>query len=305
MSENGGKQPRVSILSPVWNEAEYIAEMITSVQSQDLGDWELLFVDDGSTDNTVGIIEEYASQDPRIRLVSHGLKIGKVKAFNLGFYASQGDIIVLLAGDDRIPRGSLGVRHQALASLPKDEPAVAYFKIRLFSEDAKFDEIVLPKGAAGSRSGGSLTMNRVLAEKLFPIEETLVAEDIWLGYGSERLASVVIDRPEVVIEGRIHAGNSLRRNESFRDMTESIHQRSRALLKLAESEQLPLDLETRQELANMWAAEQLRHDGRLVALATFGVLPLMERAALLSRAHPALFALRMRFYKFFTGRRGR
>jgi len=305
MSFGSDSRPKISILSAVWNEAAYVAEMITSVQSQDLGEWELLFVDDGSTDNTVAIIGEYAARDPRIRLVSHGAKIGKVKAFNVAFSAGKGDVIVLLAGDDRIPPESLRARYQAMASLPRHVPAVAYFKIRTFSEENKFHDMVLPRGSAGSRSGGSLTMNRVLAESLFPIEETLVSEDIWLGYGSEFLASSVIDRSEVVLEYRIHAGNSNPRNRAFDDMTESIHQRHRAWQRLAETEQLPLAPEARQRLADMWAAEQLRHDGRVVALATFRALPSIERIALLSMAHPALFALRTLFYKFFSGRRNK
>jgi len=100
-------RPRISILSAVYNEAQHIAEMIKTVQAQDLLDWEILFVDDGSTDDTVKLIKKHAAQDPRVRLISHGSKLGKVKAFNTALEASLGDVIVLLAGDDRLPQGSL------------------------------------------------------------------------------------------------------------------------------------------------------------------------------------------------------
>jgi len=305
MDDTEERRPRVSVLSAVWNESAHVAEMISSVQSQDMPEWELLCVDDGSSDGTAEIIRAYALRDSRVRMASEGAKIGKVSAFNRAFAASKGEVIVLLGGDDRIPPWSLRTRYEALASLNAKEPAVAYSKVRYFSEDRRFDGLVVPKGSAGSHSGGSLAMNRVLAEILFPIDESLMSEDIWLGYGSELLASSVAIRPEVVVEGRVHAGNSMQRGAGFVDMSESIHHRYRAWRSLAEAERLPLDVDVRRALAGMWLAEELRYEGRLVRLGMFRALSLKERAALLSRAHPVLYWLRMRFFRSLTGLRGR
>jgi len=215
----------ISILSPVFNEAAHIREMISSVQRQGDQSWELIFVDDASTDDTVGIVRALMSADSRIRLVSWGLKLGKVKAFNVAFVHSRGDVVVLLAGDDRLPAHSLAVRGAAVRSVPPDSPAAAFFKIRTFSDTRRFDGITLPKGNRSSRSGGSIAMNRALAEVLFPIDERLVSEDVWLAHAAPDLAKVVIEAPDIVLHYRIHDDNSNPRNRSFADMTKSMHLR--------------------------------------------------------------------------------
>ena len=55
----------VSVIIPVWNAEEYLADAVRSVQSQTLSDWELLVVDDGSTDSSVAIAQEFAEHDAR------------------------------------------------------------------------------------------------------------------------------------------------------------------------------------------------------------------------------------------------
>lgn len=287
------------------DEEQNVTEMIESVQGQDFQDWELLVVDDGSTDRTSEIVGAAAARDSRISLVASVPPVGKVSAFNTAYAASSGQIVVLLAGDDRIPAGSLGMRYRAVAELPSEHPAVGYFKIRTFSEDSKSDNVTLPRGNRGSRSGGSISMNRALAELLFPIPETLVAEDIWLGYASELLAAQTVESPEVVLEYRIHPGNSVPRNVDFDKMTESMHLRHRAWRELGESDRLGLDQLSRRKFMEMWAAEELRHAGHLFALARFNKVSISQRIALLSMGHPVLFAVRKRLFRYLSGWRGR
>ncbi len=295
----------ISILSAMRDEELYVTEMIESIQSQDFTDWELLVVDDGSVDRTAEIVGEFASRDPRVKLVASGSQVGKVRAFNMAFAASRGRIIVLLAGDDRIPAGSLGKRYHAVAELSADHPAVGYFKIRTFSEDPRSDNVTLPRGTKGSRSGPSISMNRKLADLLFPIPENLVAEDLWLGHGSELLASEIAESPEIVVEYRIHPGNSNPRNVSFDKMSESMHRRHRAWRELADSDRLAIDQASRRMFMEMWKAEELRYAGRLFALAKYSTVSVSQRIALLSMAHPVLFAMRKRLFRYISGRRGR
>ena len=63
--------PKVSVLMPVHNGEAFLREAIESILWQTLGDFELLIVNDGSTDGTAGIIEEYAAHDGRIRVLHH------------------------------------------------------------------------------------------------------------------------------------------------------------------------------------------------------------------------------------------
>ena len=219
---------RVSILSAVHNEELHIKEMIASVREQTYCDWELLFVSDGSTDATESLITEASRQDERVRLVRGGCKIGKVAAFNLSFEASKGDVIVLLAGDDTIPPTSLADRLARFSDVnPVEDDVVAFFKLRLRSANPRHDGTTLPRGEGGSHSGGTITMTRHLAERVFPVDASLVSEDLWLVRASEGMAEVR-ESPIVVLNYRIHAGNSNPRDRDFATMNAAMAQRNRA-----------------------------------------------------------------------------
>ena len=58
-------------------------------------------------------------------------------------------------------------------------------------------------------------MNRVMADMLFPIDESLVAEDVWLAYGSLDIAAHIVEKADIVLEYRIHDGNSNPRDRPF------------------------------------------------------------------------------------------
>ncbi|WP_185993722.1 glycosyltransferase [Variovorax sp. KBS0712] len=93
--------PRVSILVAAWNAAAYIAETIQSVQSQSFASWELILVDDGSTDETAEISRKYATSDQRIKIYQQPNQ-GAHIARNYAFSKSSGDYVVILDADDRI-----------------------------------------------------------------------------------------------------------------------------------------------------------------------------------------------------------
>ena len=61
--------PRVSIVIPAYNSGRHLADTLRSVQAQTLMSWELVVYDDGSTDETVALTEQFAAADPRIRVV--------------------------------------------------------------------------------------------------------------------------------------------------------------------------------------------------------------------------------------------
>ena len=91
--------PAVSVITPAWNAAAHIGETIASVRAQTFADWEWLIVDDGSTDDTVALIEQAAAVDPRIRLLrqEHG---GPSGARNLAMAAASGRFFAFLDSDD-------------------------------------------------------------------------------------------------------------------------------------------------------------------------------------------------------------
>lgn len=92
---------RVSILVAAYNAEQFIGQTIRSVVSQTYQDWELIVVDDGSTDGTANIVKEWAQNDSRIKFLVQSNK-GASSARNYAFSHSTGDYIVILDADDCI-----------------------------------------------------------------------------------------------------------------------------------------------------------------------------------------------------------
>ncbi|MQN02281.1 MAG: glycosyltransferase family 2 protein [Lachnospiraceae bacterium] len=90
---------KVSIITPCYNGAKYVGETIESVLAQDYTDWEMIIVNDGSSDNSCDIVSSYAAKDPRITLINQP-NGGSAKARNNGIEHANGRYIALLDADD-------------------------------------------------------------------------------------------------------------------------------------------------------------------------------------------------------------
>jgi len=91
--------PRISVLMPVRNEAEYLPAALDSLARQTLSDWELVVVDDGSTDDTPAILSAAARGDSRIRVIRREGG-GLVAALNSGLTACRAPLLARMDGDD-------------------------------------------------------------------------------------------------------------------------------------------------------------------------------------------------------------
>src|SRR5262249_49724588 len=91
--------PLVSVVMPAFNVARTIARAVGSIQAQTLADWELIVIDDGSTDGTRQLIEGIASADLRVRLLTreHG---GIAAALTTGLSTARGEFIARMDADD-------------------------------------------------------------------------------------------------------------------------------------------------------------------------------------------------------------
>jgi teichuronic acid biosynthesis glycosyltransferase TuaG len=90
----------VSIITPVYNSEEFLEECIQSVLNQTLKDWELILVDDCSTDSSSRIINKYVALDSRIKLYSFNKNVGAGFARNKGIEISSERFIAFLDSDD-------------------------------------------------------------------------------------------------------------------------------------------------------------------------------------------------------------
>ncbi len=94
------QKPLVSIIIPSFNSEKFIAETIQSVQNQTYKNWEMILVDDCSTDTTISIIKEFALHDTRIKLTSLEKNSGTGIARNLALAQASGRYISFLDADD-------------------------------------------------------------------------------------------------------------------------------------------------------------------------------------------------------------
>ncbi|MDX2303679.1 MAG: glycosyltransferase family 2 protein [Microscillaceae bacterium] len=92
--------PKVSVLIPVYNTEAYIAQTIESVLAQTYQDWELVIVDDCSTDQTFDICRKYTADEPRIRLYKNEKNLGMMPNWNYGITLCRGEYWGKLDADD-------------------------------------------------------------------------------------------------------------------------------------------------------------------------------------------------------------
>lgn len=97
-------RPEVSVVMPAYNAAETVGAALDSLLEQTHGDFEIVVVDDGSSDDTAGVLRAYAARDARVRPMSmrHG---GVAEAFNAGIAAARGAFVARMDADDlSLPR---------------------------------------------------------------------------------------------------------------------------------------------------------------------------------------------------------
>lgn len=113
-------QPLVSILTPTHNHEDFIGPCIESVTRQTYPDWEMIIVDDGSTDDTVEIARRFASDDVRIRVFARD-NVGifrLAETYNFGLAQSSGELVAVLEGDDVWKPNKLELQVKAFDSNP-------------------------------------------------------------------------------------------------------------------------------------------------------------------------------------------
>ncbi|MBW2642661.1 MAG: glycosyltransferase family 2 protein [Deltaproteobacteria bacterium] len=113
------KRPIVSIIVPTFNRAGMIHRAIESIKYQTFNDWELIVVDDASTDDTEEILQRYMRNDARIGYTKHAENKGGSAARNSGIKKSKGSYIALLDDDDRWHPEKLRLQYDYLQNHPE------------------------------------------------------------------------------------------------------------------------------------------------------------------------------------------
>jgi glycosyltransferase involved in cell wall biosynthesis len=110
--------PKITVLMSVYNGSTFLRDAIESVLNQTFNDFELLIIDDGSTDNPLSIIDSF--NDSRIRVISNSRNIGLTKSLNIGLTKARGVYIARMDADDASLLNRLEVQYRYF----KDNPNV-------------------------------------------------------------------------------------------------------------------------------------------------------------------------------------
>ena len=133
---------RISIIIPVYNTEQYLKECIESILIQSYEDFEAIFIDDGSHDNSFAIINDYVNRDERIKLY-HQDNAGVSAARNRGLKYATGDYVAFIDSDDTICPDYLIRLYQCAVQYSSD---IIFSGIRKIVNGQEASEVILEEG---------------------------------------------------------------------------------------------------------------------------------------------------------------
>jgi glycosyltransferase involved in cell wall biosynthesis len=92
--------PEISVIMPVYNAAEFLAESIESILNQTFTNFELIILNDKSTDNSLDVISKYQRSDSRIIIINKDINVGPANLRNEGLSIAKGEFVALMDADD-------------------------------------------------------------------------------------------------------------------------------------------------------------------------------------------------------------
>lgn len=148
--------PCFSIIIPVYNVAPYLRECLDSILAQTFTGWEAICVDDGSSDGSGRVLDEYSAHDNRIKVI-HGENVGVSVARNVGLEKATGEYFLFVDSDDAISSDSLSDFASIVHRFDIDCLLINPFLLRdcksepikLLGQDIKCIELLVGKYAAG------------------------------------------------------------------------------------------------------------------------------------------------------------
>lgn len=125
-AEERAMSPKITVLIPVYNASDYLEESFKSLLAQDFDDFEVVCINDGSTDNSLEIICEYCEKDARFRLIDK-TNSGYGASMNKGLDAAKGDYVAILEPDDFFEPQALSKLYRAASDHDVDVVKANYW----------------------------------------------------------------------------------------------------------------------------------------------------------------------------------
>ena len=211
--------PKVSIVLPTYNGSRYLRESIQSCLDQEFQDWELVIVDDASTDGTVAVANSYRNQ---VRLLSLSIACGPPATRNQGLAITQGEFVAFLDADDLWHPEKLVTQAERFQRRPELDFCVSYVQMfwteTLHEEKVRYEQCPRVQPVPGYATT-ALLAKRSTFDRMGSFNENywyVHATDWFLRAIEEGLVMEVL--PQVLTYHRMHESNLARReNAANRD----------------------------------------------------------------------------------------
>ncbi|MCR4798044.1 MAG: glycosyltransferase, partial [Lachnospiraceae bacterium] len=158
------KDLRFSIVIPFYNASAYLPRSIGDVLSQTYSDWELLLVDDCSTDEGSRVAENCAAKDERIKVIRHEQNLGVSAARNTGIGRAAGDYLLMLDADDRYEPTLLEKLSEALNEYAADVAVYGFWEEYFDGDQKTYEKIFTAKDIC-------LTEIKEIAHKVYELNK--------------------------------------------------------------------------------------------------------------------------------------
>ncbi len=177
--QSAKNNPLVSVITPAYNTAEYIAETLDSVLASDYANIEVIVVDDGSSDNTVNIVKEYMARDERVRLICQA-NAGPSRARNNAVEHALGEYILPVDSDDIISKHFIGAAVEAIEA--DSDIMVVTCRCEFFGNrvgEWKFADFKLSSLATENQLPATSLYRRRDWERIGGYNEQIIAREDW------------------------------------------------------------------------------------------------------------------------------
>lgn len=193
---------KFSVIVPIFNVANYLPKCIESVINQEYDNYELILVNDGSTDDSLSICNYYSSTDSHIKIVNKQ-NGGLTSARKAGLEVSKGDYIACLDGDDYVDSQYFNV----LSQLVEEGPDCITFGYHMFSENGQETKVcnMKPKGTYVGEALQDIKGNIIFSNRIEGLNYGMINPSIW----SKVVKREIYKIAQMQIDDRVAFGEDL------------------------------------------------------------------------------------------------
>ncbi len=197
--------PRISCIVPVYNGEKYLAEALASIFRQSLAAFEVIVVDDGSTDSTPAV----ASRDTRVKYLRQA-NAGPSAARNHGIRASCGELLAFLDADDLWHPGKLERQAASFAARPELDISLTHAR-NFWAPEVRDEEARFGGARVGVLPAQSMMARRSVFDRVGLFDASMMHREVpgWLVHAKHQ-GAVTETLAEVLCDRRIHEANRSR-----------------------------------------------------------------------------------------------